>query len=141
MVEHAEMRKNLIFLAIALTSLLAATAAETQSPSELCASCISIRVGRPIVVRGPSGPEGDEADAPFSVIKLANGKFRGFTGNSRAYAIDGDTPWGLGGPARLVLDAGPKGSKSECGNWITNVVPVGSNLIRLSHHADAGKEH
>jgi hypothetical protein len=129
------MRKSLIRLGLALPLLLLATAAETQS--DLCATCISIRVGRPIVIRGPSGPKGDETDAALSVIRLPDGRFRAFTGNSITYAVDGAAPWDLGGPARPVLGPGPRGSASECGNWITSIIPDRDRLIGLIHNEQA----
>ncbi len=131
------MRKSLIPITVALASLAATAIAEAQSAPDPCAGCISIRVGRPLVVRGPSGPKGDEADVVLNVIKLPDGKFRAFTGNSIVYAIDGDKPWAIGGPARPVLGPGPKGSASECGNWMPSIIPDGPKLVALVHNEQA----
>ncbi|MGE3148525.1 MAG: hypothetical protein AB7K04_05595 [Pseudorhodoplanes sp.] len=127
------MRISLVLAA----ALLGFAADPAQAQADNCPGCVSIRVGRPLVVRGPSAPKGDQADAPLSVIKLRDGRFRAFTGNTIAYAVDGDTPWALGGPARAVMGPGPKGSLSECGNWITSVVPDGGKLIGLVHNEQA----
>ncbi len=129
------MRKSLIRLGVILMLVLAATAAETQT--DICMGCISIRIGRPIIIRGPSGPQGDEIDAALSVMRLPNGKYRGFTSNVTTFAIDGDAPWDMGGPKRPVLGPGAKGSASECGNWITSVVPHAGKLIGLIHNEQA----
>ena len=130
------MRRNPILLLVAMASFAAASTADSQSSPEPCLTCISIRVGRPIVVRGP-GPKGDESDVVLSVIRLPDGKFRAFSGNTIVYAIDGDTPWAIGGPSRPVLGPGPKGSTSECGNWFSAVVPDGRKLVAIIHNEQA----
>ncbi len=112
-------------------------AANTQQPQQaqpLCAECLAVRLGPPKVVRGPTGME---SDAPFVVFKLRNGQFRGFTSNTRTYAIDGATPVDMGGPKRVVMQPGRKGTLSECGNWITGIVPDGDRLIGLIHGESA----
>jgi hypothetical protein len=131
------MRKRLTLVAAALAALGIASDAGSQPSPDPCPTCVSIRVGRPLVARGPSGPKGDEADVVLSVIKLRDGRFRAFSGNTIVYAIDGDTPWAIGGPARPVLGPGPKGSTSECGNWFSSVVPDGDKLVALVHNEQA----
>ena len=49
---------------------------------DLCHECIELRVGRPMVIRGPSR---HEPDAPVSVIRLPDGGFRGFARAGRAF--------------------------------------------------------
>jgi hypothetical protein len=72
---------------IALAVVATAAAAETGGAnSELCIECLRVRVGPPIVIRGPFP---DELDAPFAALKLADGSFRGFSANGTTYAIDG----------------------------------------------------
>lgn len=107
------------------------SAAQPAQTQDICPSCISIRIGRPIVLRGPSA---DSDDAPFSVIKLADGRFRGFTANGSTYAIDGAAPLDMGGARRAVLKPGPKGSPGDCGRWITSVIPSGTTLYALIHN-------
>jgi hypothetical protein len=108
---------------------------------ELCVECITLKLDRPIVVRGPSS---NEPDAPVSVIKLPSGGFRGFAANGVTVAIDGQTPTDLGGPAKVVLKPGPPHSPSECGRWLTSVLPSQGTLYGLVHdeeycHENEGK--
>ena len=92
------------------------------------------------------GPSGQESDAPFVVIKLKSGEFRGFTSNHRTYAIDGATPVDMGGAKRVVLQPGRKGTLSDCGNWLTGVLPIDGKLVGLIHGEsdcdyDKGRTH
>ncbi len=97
---------------------------------ELCLDCIGLRLEHPFVVRGPSR---EEPDAPVSVIKLPDGRFRGFAANATTIAIDAATPRDLGGPSKVVLKPGPPGSPSECGRWITSVLPGRDALYGMVH--------
>ena len=72
-------------LALAVLGL-APTAASAQAEGAPCADCLTVRVGPPVVVRGPFP---DELDATFTALKLADGTFRGFSANGATYAIDG----------------------------------------------------
>ena len=103
---------------------------QPQSSQPVCAECLAVRIGPPKVARGPSGME---SDAPFVVIKLRDGRFRGFTSNHRTYAIDGNSPVDMAGEKRVVLQPGRKGTLSDCGNWLTGIVPDGDKLIGLIH--------
>lgn len=110
---------------------------------ELCAECLSIRIGPPTIVRGPSG---QESDAPFVAIKLREGGYRGFTSNHRTYAIDGATPVDMGGAKRVVMQPGRKGTLSDCGNWLTGALPLDGKLVGLVHGEsdcdyDKGRTH
>lgn len=111
--------------------LAAAPAALGQDMRNYCRTCITIRVGPPVVLRGP-GPE--DPDAPFSLIKLPNERFRGFSANGTTYAIDGRTPFDMGGDKRAVLTPGPKGSPSECGRWLTAIIRDGQAVRGLVHN-------
>jgi hypothetical protein len=71
--------------------------AKNHQNSTLCIDCLKIRVGSPIVARGP-GPDIED----FSVIQLPDGRFRGFIAGGRTYAVDGKNLWDMGGPRRLV---------------------------------------
>lgn len=122
-------RPLLPIVAALLTSVLL-TASSAQQLTSLCAECLSIRIGPPKIVRGPSG---QESDAPFVVIKRGNGEFRGFTSNHRTYAIDGASPVDMSGGKRVVLQPGRKGTLSDCGNWLTGALPAGGRLIGLIH--------
>jgi hypothetical protein len=125
----------LIFFSLAWAVPLASTASAQQRPSpDLCIGCIQIRVGPPIVLRGPAP---DEIDAPFSQIKLRSGQFRGFTANGTTYAVDGSTPYSMGGPRRAVIGPGPKGSISDCGNWLTGTVQKEGKLYGFLHNEQA----
>ncbi len=97
---------------------------------ELCGDCVELKLEHPVVVRGPSR---NEPDAPISIIKLPNGKFRGFTANAVTIAIDGVSPLDLGGASRVVLRPGFAGSPSECGRWLTSLLPVRSVLYGMIH--------
>ena len=121
----------MIRLLLSVAALLAGgLSASPAQPQELCAECLAIRLGPPKIVRGPTGME---SDAPFVVIKLRNGQFRGFTSN-HAHLCDRRRVAGdMGGPKRVVMQPGRKGTLSECGNWITGVVPDGDRLVGLVH--------
>lgn len=95
-----------------------------------CIECLRIRVGLPRVVRGPSGTA---VDNTFSAVKLPNGRFRGFTAVGTSWAIDGNAPWDMGGPAVPVLKPGGPGTMSNCGQWLEHVEPVGKTLLGWVH--------
>lgn len=118
--------------AAGLVALAAAGTSFAASPhaAPLCVACIAVRVGPPVVVRGPFP---DELDAPFAALKLADGSFRGFSANGTTYAIDGATVRDMGGPRRAVLTAGEKGSAAECGRWLTSMARSGDRILGLVH--------
>jgi hypothetical protein len=95
---------------------------------------LKVRVGVPLVTRGPSG---EIADAAFSAFKLPNGKFRGFTAAGVTWAIDGKTPYDMGGAGTQVFKRGPAGSPSACGNWLNHIEVDGKNLIGWVHQETA----
>jgi hypothetical protein len=111
--------------------------------TNLCPTCIEVKLEHPIVVRGPSQ---NEPDAPISIIQLPNGTFRGFAANAETVAIDGKTPLDLGGSSKVVLKPGPKNSPSECGQWLTTLMPVRDFLYGMIHdeqhcNYNAGETH
>ena len=122
------MKPSPIFAA-ALVALAASGPALAVEP-EPCFECVRVRVGPAVVVRGPFP---DELDAPFSVLKLADGSFRGFSANGATYAIDGPAASGMGGPRQTVLQPGAPGSVSECGRWLTSLIKAGDSLLGLVH--------
>jgi len=95
-----------------------------------CLECIRIRVGLPRIVRAP--PD-SPVDNPFSLIKLPNGRFRGFIAVGTSYAVDGASPWDMGGPAIPVLKAGGPGSMARCGQWLQHVERAGDRLVGFVH--------
>jgi hypothetical protein len=56
---------------------------------------IRIRVGVPLVARGPAP---NIADAAFTEVGLPGGRFRGFTAAGTTFAIDGKEPYDIGRP-------------------------------------------
>jgi hypothetical protein len=118
-------------MAMLLPLILCSVGVSRGVSKELCLECIEIRLEHPIVVRGPSR---EEPDAPVSLIKLPDGRFRGFSANAETVAIEAATPLDLGGPAKLVLKPGPPGSASECGRWLTSVLPGKDALYGLVHN-------
>jgi hypothetical protein len=114
-----------------------AQAQDTKTPGPngaLCIECLKIRVGLPRVVRGPPGTG---IDGTFNEIKLPNGRFRGFFPAGSSYAIDGDAPWAMGGPAVTVLKPGVLGSMAGCGQWLQHVEPAGKTLLGWVHQETA----
>ncbi len=103
-----------------------------KSP-DLSAS-IKVRVGTPLVARGPAP---NIADAAFTEIELPDGRFRGFTAAGTTFAIDGKHPYDMGGPAATVLKPGPTGSPSSCGQWIVHVEVEGKTLYGWVHNETA----
>lgn len=95
---------------------------------------IRIRVGTPLVARGPAG---DIADNWFTEIELPDGRFRGFTAGGVTWAIDGHHPYDMSGPGTAVLKAGSSGSASTCGQWIQHVELVGKTLYGWIHDETA----
>ena len=95
---------------------------------------IRIRVGVPLVARGPAP---NIADAAFTEIGLPDGRFRGFTAAGTTFAIDGKHPYDMGGPAVTVLKPGPAGSPSSCGQWIVHVELEGKTLLGWVHNETA----
>ena len=115
-------------LAMLLAAVPGVAAAGEHAP---CPECIEIRVDRPRVVRGPSR---HEPDAPLSIIRLPDGSFRGFAANGITLAIDGASPFAMGGEAKVVLRPGPAGSAADCGRWLTTAIAGRSALYGLIHN-------
>ncbi len=95
---------------------------------------IRIRVGVPLVARGPAP---NIADAAFTEIVLPDGRFRGFTAAGTTFAIDGKHPYDMSGAAATVLKPGPPGSTSSCGQWIVHVELEGKTLYGWVHNETA----
>jgi hypothetical protein len=112
-------------------------AAIAPSGAEKSASpnaAMRIRVGVPLVARGPAP---NIADAPFTEIQLPDGEFRGFTAAGTTFAIDGKHPSDMGGTAATVLKPGPAGSPDACGQWIVHVELEGKTLYGWVHNETA----
>jgi hypothetical protein len=95
---------------------------------------MKVRVGTPLVARGPAP---NIADAAFTEIQLPNGRFRGFTAAGTTFAIDGAHPYDMGGTAATVLKPGPAGSPDSCGQWIVHVELEGKTLYGWVHNETA----
>jgi hypothetical protein len=121
--------KQLAWRMVALLATISGAA--TASGKEFCDECVEVRLEHPIVVRGPSR---HEPDAPVSIIKLPDGGFRAFAANATTVAIDGATPFALGGRSQVVLRPGPAGSPSECGRWLTTAMQGHGVLYGLIHN-------
>jgi hypothetical protein len=98
------------------------------------AASLRIRVGTPLVARGPAP---NIADNWFTEIGLPNGLFRGFTAAGTTFAIDGKHPYDMGGQAATVLKPGPAGSPDSCGQWIQHVELEGKTLYGWVHNETA----
>ena len=127
------LRKCLLILSV-LACLAAASTSQIYGQSKSCLHCISVRVGVPKLVRGPAI---DVADNRFTEIRLPDGRFRGFDAHGETKAIDGKTPFDMGGPARVVLKPGPSGSVSSCGQWLSHVEARGASLLGFIHDETA----
>jgi hypothetical protein len=114
-----------------LTALLAALGGAAANANDLCDECVQVRLEHPVVARGPSR---HEPDAPVSIIELPGGGFRAFAANATTVAIDGETPFALGGRPQAVLGPGPAGSPSECGRWLTTAMQSRGVLYGLIHN-------
>jgi hypothetical protein len=108
----------------------AAAAQPLGTSAVSCVDCIQIRVGRPLVARGPSA---DELDSAFNAIQLSSGRYRGFTANATSFAIDGDHPWAMGGARTAGLRPGPPGSYDECGLWLNDTEKLQSVVHGFVH--------
>jgi hypothetical protein len=122
--------KRPLFAAGFIALAVSGTAAAAESDSEICVECLRVRVGPPVVIRGPFP---DELDAPFSALKLADGSFRGFSANGATYAIEGPTLWEMDGPRQAVLEPGADGSVNDCGRWLTSTTRSGDSVLGLVH--------
>jgi hypothetical protein len=111
-----------------------AVALEGNETSPELGASIRIRVGVPLVARGPAP---NIADSSFTEIGIPNGLFRGFTAAGTTFAIDGKHPYDMGGQAATVLKPGPAGSPSSCGQWITHVELEGKTLFGWVHNETA----
>ena len=108
-----------------------AVAPEGNEKTADLADSIKVRVGTPLVARGPAP---NIADAAFTEIRLPNGLFRGFTAAGTTFAIDGKHPYDMGGNAATVLKPGPAGSPDACGQWIDHVELEGKTLYGWVHN-------
>jgi hypothetical protein len=111
-----------------------AVAPEGREKTAGLGDSIKIRVGTPLVARGPAP---NIADASFTGIRLPNGLFRGFTAAGITFAIDGKEPYDMGGMAATVLKPGPPGSPDSCGQWINHVELEGKTLYGWVHNETA----
>jgi hypothetical protein len=118
-----------VILAILLATI-GVHPAQADAAGAPCPQCIKIRVGVPMVARGPSP---GIPDSQFTAIKLPNGRFRGFSASSTSYAIDGTKPWTMSGTAVPVLRPGPQGAYGESGEWINHVERSGATLLAWVH--------
>jgi hypothetical protein len=82
-----------------------------------------------MVIRGPAPNIED-----FTVIQLPDGRFRGFVAGAITYAIDGDRPWDMGAPARVVLDKGAPGTYDDSGQWIHHTEQRGKTVLAFIHN-------
>ena len=112
----------------------AAIAPEGQEKQPDLGAAMGIRVGTPLVARGPAP---NIADNWFTEVELPNGQFRGFTAAGTTFAIDGKEPYDMGGPAATVLKPGPAGSPDSCGQWIQHVELEGKTLFGWVHNETA----
>jgi hypothetical protein len=69
-----------------------AIAPEGQEKKPDLAASMRVRVGVPLVARGPAP---NIADNWFTEIQLPGGKFRGFTAGATTFAIDGNQPYDM----------------------------------------------
>jgi hypothetical protein len=111
-----------------------AIAPEGQQKHPDFIASLRVRVGVPLVARGPAP---NIADAPFTAIQLPNGKFRGFTAAGTTWAIDGNHPYDMSGAAVAVLKAGPANSTDSCGQWLVHVELEGKTLLGWNHNETA----
>jgi len=105
-----------------------------QEKSPDLGASIRVRVGTPLVARGPAP---NIADNWFTEVGLPGGRFRGFTACGTTFAIDGKQPYDMGGPATTVFKAGPPGSPSSCGEWVQHVELEGKTLFGWVHNETA----
>jgi hypothetical protein len=120
----------LVLLFAGLAHSVGAMAQSSAGERDFCIACISIRVGLPHVVRGPSP---GIPDSPFTEIQLPRGKFRGFSASATTYAIDGTTPTDMAGPARPVMPPASRGQFGESGEWMLHVERSGKSLLGWVH--------
>jgi hypothetical protein len=131
---------RLAVLGLLLVSPFFSPSAEAQC---VVSSNLSIRLGRPLVVRGPFA---DELDNPYHEIKLASGSYRGFSANGSSYKIDGPEPWSMGWPRTVVMAPGPAGSDASCGRWLNDTEKVAGGVHGFFHaeqscNYNAGQTH
>ena len=112
--------------------LAVASLKDVQAPDP--AATLRVRVGVPLVARGPAP---NIADAAFTATQLPNGKFRGFTAAGTTWAIDGNHPYDMSGPGVAVLKAGPPNTPDSCGQWIMHVELEGKTLYGWDHNETA----
>lgn len=111
---------------------LAGAAMATESAIKI--DNLVVRVGPPRIARGPAGDIGDNH---FSLVRLPDGQYRGFTANAISNAIDGGQPWAMTGEEVRVLGRGPAGSNATCGNWINHVENEKGTLLAWIHSETA----
>lgn len=114
----------------ACAAAVAAMAGATAGAEGFCLDCLSLRVGPPRVVRGPLP---DELDNQFTVVRLRDGRFRGFSANARTFAIDARSVPAMRGARRPVLAPGADGSASACGRWLNGALRAGGRLYGFIH--------
>lgn len=120
--------------AILLSALSIAFLSDAMSQS-LCIECISIRVGRPLVIRGPAA---SDLDTTFSQVKLSNNERRGFSANATSNYATGLEPWSMGGATTAIptLSGGSGDGFSDCGRWLADTKRLPNNLINGFVHAE-----
>ncbi len=117
-----------VIAAAAVATAAVAGMGRAAEPAPLCLDCITVRVGPPMVVRGPFP---DELDNHFTALRLPDGTFRGFTANGATYAVDGPDVRAMGGVRRTVMEPVP--GSDECGRWLNGVAEAGGRLYGFVH--------
>jgi len=117
-------------LLILATLVTVPTTGPGKAENDLCIDCLRVRVGPPVVVRGPFP---DELDSTFTALKLADGSFRGFSANGATYAIDGTSLSDMHGPRREVISVGETGGPADCGHWLNTAMRSGDEIFGFVH--------
>src|SRR5262245_29303281 len=104
----------------------------SSAQNSICVSCVSIRVGRPWLVRNPD-PNTHIADNFVNEVALSGGGFRGFTANAVTMSTDGVHAWDMGGTLTQVLSKGSSGSFDECGRWLNDTYESSGTLYGFYH--------
>jgi hypothetical protein len=133
MAEHLLARSAAVLMIIVVLALFHINPSH-GTENVTCDDCYRIRVGRPLIARGPAG---DEMDNMVPIVKLSRGGFRAFTANSTTYRVDAPVPWSLGRKRSSVMRPGPRGSGAECGRWINSVHKVNNVFFGFVHEERA----
>jgi hypothetical protein len=117
--------------ALALVALLVLPAtAGAQYNGGQGVAFLSIRVGAPLLLRGP---EESAEDTPATFINKTNATFNFFTANQSTYILNTASLTNVAGKLGSNIEPPVMGAADACGDWLTSTYKIGTTWWGMVH--------